>query len=263
MRETMANDKVLLVDADVLTYSVGGLKNQDGEPEGWPIVVTMLDTMIENMMRSTGCTTVRLFITSDDKSNFRIKKATIAPYKGHRKSEKPYHYQSIRNFLKESREAIEVHNMEADDELGILLTELGDKAVLASIDKDLDMIPGWHWNWSKQSKYLVKEVPALRSFYKQLLTGDPTDNILGLYGVGKASSLLGKVEECYNELDMYNLVKEQYEKRFGSYWRMFMWENAELLWIKRTRQENELQERFENLERLSIDQNLNQPLDIN
>jgi len=255
-------NKTLLVDADVLTYSVGGLKNQNGDPESWPVVVTMLDTMIENMLLATGCTTVKIYISSDDKSNFRIKSATIQPYKGHRKTEKPYHYQTIRNFLKASREAVEVFNMEADDELSIQL--MSDKNfVLASTDKDLNNTPGWHYNWSKAKMYKVSEIEALQNFYKQLLTGDATDNIPGLYGVGPKSSLVEWLDTCDDELRMYNHVKYQYERRFGSYWRMFLNENGTLLWIKRSREENELVNRFENLEAQLIEANLNQLSDTN
>jgi hypothetical protein len=33
---------------------------------------------------------------------------------------------------------------------------------------------------------------------------------------------------------MYNHVQKHYEDRFGSYWEMFMHENARLLWMLRS-----------------------------
>lgn len=67
--------------------------------------------------------------------------------------------------------------------------------------------------------------------------GDNTDNILGLYKLGKVSAdkLLNNTE---TELDMYTIVQKEYEARFGSYWKMFLHENARLLWMLRNEQDD-------------------------
>ncbi|MEI2422715.1 hypothetical protein V6O07_20725, partial [Arthrospira platensis SPKY2] len=103
---------------------------------------------------------------------------------------------------------------------------------------DLKMVPGWHYRWDTST---LKEIPplqiseeeGLKWFYTQMLTGDPTDNIPGLYMVGpvKAKKLLEGLTE---PLSLYSTVQKEYELRFGSYWRMFMHENARLLWMLRT-----------------------------
>ncbi len=265
----MANDKTiektLLLDADILVYSIGGLKDQDGNPEQWPILVTMFETMVENMLRETKCSKIEMFITADDKTNFRIEKASIKPYKGHRSSSKPYHYQTLRNYFESLPECVTVRLKEADDELGKRLIDLGDNAVLASKDKDLDMIPGWHYNWAKKLKYKVSEVDGLRSFWRQVLTGDSTDNIPGLYGVGLDGATAKKINTFEDELDMYRHVQQEYEKRFGSYWKLFLEENAILLWILRSDNLNEARERLNDLEsrRLSTEASLSPPSDTN
>jgi 5'-3' exonuclease len=103
--------------------------------------------------------------------------------------------------------------------------------VICTIDKDLKMVPGWHYNWNTDEKVFVTEVEGLRWFYKQCLTGDMTDNIKGLHGVGAKSALVSKLDAMEDELTMFEHVYEQYEKRFGSYAEQFLIENGTLLWM--------------------------------
>ena len=108
-----------------------------------------------------------------------------------------------------------------------------EETVICTIDKDLMMVEGNGYNWQKDERYWIDEISGLRSFYQQLLTGDSVDNILGLFGVGKSSKLLGDIGSLSSELEMYSYVVNQYEKRFGSYWWQFLLENAQLLWMLR------------------------------
>jgi hypothetical protein len=98
-----------------------------------------------------------------------------------------------------------------------------------------------------------------------MLTGDSTDNIPGLYNVGLASPITKKIDTFEDELDMYRHVQQEYGKRFGSYWRLFLEENAILLWILRSDNLNEVKERLEKLEsrRLSTEASSNQQSDTN
>jgi len=83
------------------------------------------------------------------------------------------------------------------------------KCILSTVDKDLNNTPGWHHNMRTGEVYWVTEEEATYSFYKQLLTGDRTDNIQGIKGVGdvKATKILA---ECDSELSMYLAVNEAY-----------------------------------------------------
>lgn len=257
-----------LIDADRYPYSLGNATDEEGDPLPWPLVSARLDSIIQQICEAVGATSHQLYITSDDKSNFRYRLSTIRPYKGNRTAPKYFWYEQLRRHLVERLGAIVVHDMEADDALGIeqcsnysygywedkkdQLEEPNWHTIICSVDKDLNNIPGWHYDELKEKTYWVSEEDSLRNFYCQLLTGDPVDNIAGLYGVGKSSILLKHIMAAQSECDMYSLVKEQYEKRFGSYWKMFLWENASLLWIKRTNEsqgEKEVQERLERLDK--------------
>lgn len=115
--------------------------------------------------------------------NFREKIAKQRVYKGNRDPEhKPAHYQTIRNYLVERYGARVVHGREADDEVSILARR--GPSVVATIDKDLDQVPGLHYDYAKKVFYTVSAEDAERWFWIQVLAGDGTDNIPGCYRIG-------------------------------------------------------------------------------
>lgn len=76
---------------------------------------------------------------------------------------------------------------EADDMLSIrsrYWAKEGKIPIIISIDKDLNQVPGWHYNFAKRELYFIDEITGLRNFYKQVLTGDSTDGIPGIKGLG-------------------------------------------------------------------------------
>ena len=76
-------------------------------------------------------------------------------------------------------------------------------------------------------KYLIEEYEGIVNFYKQILTGDRVDNIVGLKGIGpvKATKIL---KDCKTEADLYKAVLEAYDNDEER-----VLENARLLWIRR------------------------------
>jgi hypothetical protein len=81
--------------------------------------------------------------------------------------------------------------------------------VVATIDKDLDQIEGEHWDYMKHVSYAVSSWTATFWFYKQILTGEQTDNIPGCYKCGpiKADKLLA---DAYTEKDLWHEVLRAY-----------------------------------------------------
>lgn len=238
-----------LIDGDLLAYEFGSNVSDDGYPIPWAFVASRVNQKLERILDAVGATTYCVFLTSDDKSNFRNKVATIKPYKGNRHQEKPFWRDKIRRHLVTSRGAELVFGMEADDALGISQSK---DTVICTRDKDLDMIPGYHYTWpcgaqNERPLWIQDELGALRCFYSQLITGDSTDNIPGLFGVGNNSTLVRNIYSCDNELSMYEIAQRAYEQRFGSYWGAFLEENAQLLWILRTINKEESKERLRHL----------------
>ena len=147
---------------------------------------------------------------------FREDVATIRPYKGNRDPDnKPVHYKQMREYAVDHLGAIRCDGIEADDAVAFLAVEDRDNTVIVTNDKDLDQIPGWHYNWTKHEEPVFIE-PKVASifFYEQILTGDSTDNIEGIPGIGavKAKKILEGVD---NPRDAELRVYDEYCKEFG------------------------------------------------
>lgn len=155
------------------------------------------------------------------KGNFRYK--VYPEYKANRKDMvDPRFRQDCKEFLIREWNAIISHGCEADDLLGINQSE---DTIIASIDKDLLMIPGWHYNWVRDERTYTVPIDALRTFYKQMLIGDTTDNIIGIRGLGPAKSS--------KYIDSLETEEEMVETVFNLYGEDVDWfiKNAQCLWI--------------------------------
>lgn len=162
--------------------------------------------------------TLEVWLSPDDGSNFRKSVATILPYKGNRNAlNKPTHLPQVRQYLVDNWGAQVAEGEEADDRLGIRQTEERSKgneeSIIVSIDKDLDQIPGKHYNHVKGKAYEVKEREALRSLYEQILTGDSTDNIRGIAGVGPVTAKRA-TEPYTTEHGLARAVRDEWRKAY-------------------------------------------------
>lgn len=191
---------------------------------------TTIDKIVKAYKEKFSTPNVWFFFTGDD--NFREDIATIQPYKGNRdSSHKPAHYEAIKAYMVKKFKAQIINGQEADDEVSIRQSyENQGTSVIVSIDKDLDMVEGYHYNPTKDKLYRVTQPDGMRWFYEQMLQGDSTDNIPGLPKIGKvtAKKLLSgfvKVE------DMENLVFEKYQQHYDDPEAAFL-EVGRLLWMR-------------------------------
>lgn len=239
---------VALLDSDIIPYELGFVFDET-VPEGK--VLRSVDEKINSIQKKSGCTETICFLTHS-KSNFRLHRATVAPYKGTRAHEKPYHWKTIRDYIESEYNAIEARGLEADDLIGTAHIDNPD-SVICSRDKDMDTIPGWHYRWQcgerqPERKYHVSQFDGWYFFYYQLLIGDIVDNIKGVYGIGakKAEKILAN---CSTKDEMHEVVKQVYINVYGDgldkpvyyedhlknrYWRKpteIMAEMADLLYI--------------------------------
>jgi DNA polymerase-1 len=179
----------------------------------------------------------RFFLSG--KGNFRDKVATLQIYKGNRDpSHKPKYYSEIKEYMVEHHGAEYVEGMEAEDACGIEQYANKDKStVIVGVDKDLKTIPGWHYNPVKDILEYITLEEANEYFWKQVLTGDRTDNIRGIDGLGPktADKLIDPCNKDWNK--MREVVLEQYKKQHGPDAEAIMDETAKLVWILRKREE--------------------------
>jgi hypothetical protein len=211
-----------LIDGDILVYRIGFASENETES----IAIARCSEFIEDLILFNGFGEYQGYLTG--KKNFRNEIAVTAPYKGNRKSAKPKHYQLLRDYMESAWAFTMIEDQEADDAIGIAAYEMEvGEYCICSIDKDLDMLRGDHYNFVKDERYFITEEEGIKNFYKQLLMGDRVDNIIGIKGIGtvKAERLL---KECKNENEMYLAILEAYD---GNAERVL--ENGRLLWIRR------------------------------
>ena len=209
---------IALIDADLVAYRCAATVTEDMEQD---IAFYRMDVLVQQIIEATDVTGTILYLTG--KNNFRKK---INPdYKANRKDTiPPVYLQECRQYLVDNHNAIISDGCEADDLLGINQTQ---DTIICSLDKDLRMIPGNHYNWTKVELDRVTKQDGLRHFYKQMLIGDKSDNIFGVDKIGpvKAAKLIDHLDD---EQDMFEAVWAKYNEdaaRFVT--------NANCLWIQR------------------------------
>lgn len=183
-----------------------------------------------------------LWLSPSNQSNFRFQIAktpgTNGPgYKAGRPP-KPVYYPEIRKYLIKQFGAQEIDGYEADDALGMFQNET---SVAVHIDKDINMIEGKHLHWVSGERYIVEsglgQLPTDNQrgwgkafFFHQMLTGDRTDNIPGVEGIGpvKATKLL---QNAKTEQEMLDIIREQYYTKYNDINNERLIEIANLLYI--------------------------------
>jgi hypothetical protein len=196
------------IDGDVVVYRVGFAsdKNEDSLEDTLAATKAALQSII-NACGDEGT----IYLTGAN--NFRFEEtADCFEYKANRKDAgKPTFYKEIRSYMITEFGAEVQDGQEADDALAIAAVQHGHG--IATIDKDLDGCPGYHYNWVKEQLYYVSEVEADRFFYTQMLTGDATDGIPGLFKMlGKKAmpKVKAPIQELETPIEMYAYVRSVY-----------------------------------------------------
>lgn len=220
-------------DVDEFMKMTGGWTDQyylEKEQVAQPVsfAYANIKNLMEGILRGARASTYQIYLTGE--GNYREDIATIKPYKGNRDaSHKPVHFSAIRHYLVEHWGAEVVPYQEADDAMGI--AQDGEETIICTIDKDLLMIPGYHYNFDKGFMTYMDKGKALRFFYTQLITGDTVDNIQGIKGAGPA-----KAKEILHNLD----TEQEYIRAVGLAYacsdyddpEAALLENARLLYIR-------------------------------
>lgn len=222
-----------LIDGDIVSYASAASceKWEKGEMvslEPEEVALLRADQFMRNILESVGAKDYRNFLSGSNNFRFEV----YPEYKANRTQPDPVHRKACKEFLAREWNAEVTDGHEADDAMGI---NQHDKSVICSIDKDLDMIPGFHYSWPIMRKgevvregriYEVSEIEGLKSFYRSLLVGDRTDNIIGVAGIGKtkAAKLIDPLE---TETEMFQVVRDLYTDDD----RLLM--NGRCLWILR------------------------------
>lgn len=235
---------LVIIDADILVYEAAyrAQTAEEWSENEFTYTANLVDAQadfdasIKEIGQAVGATDMILCLTDSDRdANFR--RHIFDPYKrsrGKAGNARPLVYKALRAWIRETYNVKQKHGIEADDTIGILATadlpSLPPKShrVMASVDKDLDTVPGLHYNWRKPEDgvYSVGRNEAFYNLMIQTLCGDSTDNYPGLKGVGPktAEKILTLDEEKRRagtadelllqfEVEMWEAVVDAYEKK--------------------------------------------------
>ena len=210
---------ISLVDGDIVCYRAAASCKEGDTLE---VALYRSDQIMHDILQQTDSDSYKVFLSGEH--NFR--KEINPEYKANRKDMvRPQFLQDCREYLVTEWKAKLSYGIEADDMLGI---EQTDNTVICSIDKDLKMIPGKHYNFVKQEWDSVSLEDANKQFWRQMLVGDSTDNIFGIKGIGPVKANK-RLSSCIDDQECLEAVLSLY----GDEYQRFVM-NANCLWIKRS-----------------------------
>ena len=202
-------DPVVFVDADSILFKTAitsdGMKHE---------MRTKYKKMLKEIERNTFSEEIFVAVKGQGKG-FRYE--IFPQYKKNRKPLDPDIKKAIDYLYQYSLDcgAIPARDTwEADDEVAEWVREAyneGWNYVIAHIDKDLDMLPGNHYNYNKIEHYGLSIPDCQRNFATQLLTGDSADGIPGVKGIGpkRAAGILDSARPKF----WYRHIRSHYNSR--------------------------------------------------
>lgn len=183
----------LLIDGDVIAWRIASkfeeaIEFGDGLFTWWADMNKAepeVEFFVNELLRRTE--TDDMVVCLSDTKNFR--KEVLPTYKSNRANRyTPLLVSPIKQYLSRYFESVTWDTLEADDVMGILATApyTKDTFVIATIDKDLQQIPGYHYNWDKDENgvFHVTNESATRFFYQQIISGDAVDGYSGCKNIG-------------------------------------------------------------------------------
>lgn len=261
-----------LIDADIIQYEASfaaesfwkHLHKERGEevthPPPFEIVEENILGRLAHIKEEANVDDLFLFFTG--KGNFRHFIAASAPYKD-RPSERPYHYKNVKAYLQSLYPWVQKDGLEADDLIGIAMSNHPGAYCCITRDKDLRSIPGYHYGWELGNQpafgpMLIDQLGFITLsanrkkvvgggglfFYYQVLTGDPVDTIPGLPKMGPVTAF---------ELLHDALTLEDAEKRVvAAYSKVYGEEQAEARMLETGRLVNMTREQRNNYEEILL-----------
>lgn len=244
--------RVIYMDGDGLAYYCAG--NDEtllGEAR------QRLADKIESMKATSGAESSSVLLTgSGSHKGHRYAVARVKPYQAQRSnSRRPANWQGLRNLLDDGFFGDTVKRTvtaEADDLFGHYGHADPERSVIATQDKDMRMVPGWHIDWVANLMHYVPpgtydlthndKQYGTKWFWLQMLHGDTADHIPGLPWWADSK---GKLKRCgevtaqamlagtMSDAEALAVVHEAYRSYYKERALVEMMEQAVLLWMRR------------------------------
>jgi len=236
------NFEYCILDADSLIYQIA---HTEPSPN---LCKKKFDDRIAEIISNTDALGSYVFIKGE--TNFRHSYPT---YKANRKDNiDPAVKERIKKLYTHAKEfCVEADGAEADDYVRLAAVGCAEKNlsfIVAHIDKDLNCIPGWHYNFRTGTSTQILPVEAYTFQMQQLLMGDSTDNIGGIRGVG-----IARAEKILKDIPPERMLSEVisiWQNKVGRMWKCEFTECANLIYMRESSDDlrvlsfEELEERF-------------------
>lgn len=204
------------MDADRIVYLAALLADQADMPmdHATPCLHRTLDAFKQEVTDHLGEEFLENAIYCLSTDSFRS--SLLSTYKSNRHGRwKPPHRRLLEQEFLDMVPSMKVRGYEADDLVGIIATRSKD-AIVVSNDKDLNQIPGKHFNPAKGEVYDVSEEEARYQVYYQWICGDTSDGYSGIPRVGDVKTrdfLAGINLENISDKEASEHVRSLYKKR--------------------------------------------------
>lgn len=190
--------RTLLVDADIVAFKFASAKQQkfdfDGDGDcaiepNYEEAIEGVKEYLEDLAVHLQADDIIICLTDPD---YEFRKELYPGYKSNRDpSKKPQALMDIKEWFKSHYRTYQKPGLEADDCMGILATHptlIRGEKIIVSEDKDMQTVPGLHYNPAKDKKpRRIKQLDADRFHLWQTIVGDTCDGYPGAYGVGPKS----------------------------------------------------------------------------
>lgn len=223
--------KTILVDADSLCFHAFDITLEQA--------LDTLESKIKTIKYLTGSEKLLFFLTIG--RNFRFD--LLPSYKQNRDGNKrPEFTKEMKQYLIDKYNAIQNPELEADDMVCDMYRLNPDMYMIASIDKDIlyNMV-GTHLNLYDMNIVQVSEELAHYHFNKQIILGDPTDNIKNICkGIGENRLKSMIVESGMNICDVAQYLCNRFDVCYRTRYRLLYCGELDLDRIElKTFEENE------------------------
>lgn len=199
--------KIGIIDGDSLCYisSRGTIEES----------ISNIDSLLQNIINYNNITEYYLFLSIG--SYFRHKVNT--EYKNNRPKSELKYLSTLKYYLIEQYGAQYFSGIEADDMIAFTVEKFKEEEklnyIICTIDKDVSkQISGNNFNYKKFQKSYTSPIEAFKFLFKQCLTGDSTDNIKGINGIGevKASNIVNSNE---TKQELISAVLKEYLRKYN------------------------------------------------
>lgn len=222
-----------IIDADGLIYAAAWKQETlDG-------AIKRFNSRVQEIVTHTWTQDKSYTLIVEGAGNWR--KDIFPKYKGNRKVDAADPYFQMRSslyqFLRENKIAISAVGCESDDLVRRKATTMmkrGQPFIVASIDKDLDMIEGPHIRFDQRmnlDEYVITKEQSDFNFYYQLLIGDMGDNIRSPKGMGAKTAERLLLESARSQWK--TMIEDEYKARCGKEWLHALYFTGSLVFIQR------------------------------